>query len=214
MRGRGLLMLILGPLALHVCVFFGASLGAPRHTLGIGITSMSFWWLGPMLSVLATSLALLVYLVTEAAMHVLYLAVRRFVPRFLPSNSTHVPSWPTRGAWITWLQQRSTWGTGLALLGLFVMLPYQVLILLCVMLHIGTTCRSYMVYRESGALQFNEHAWLMQFLLWLVPLQAPMLVVWVRNVHVGIVMGLARIESNVLIVAPLCLLYTSPSPRD
>ena len=83
------------------------------------------------------------------------------------------------------------------------MLPYQVLILLCVMLHIGTTCRSYMVYRESGALQFNEHAWLMQFLLWLVPLQAPMLVVWVRNVHVGIVMGLARIESNVLIVAPL-----------
>jgi len=203
MRGRGLLMLLLGPLALHVCVFFGASLGAPRHTLGIGITSMSFWWLGPMLSVLATSLALLVYLVTEAAMHVLYLAVRRFVPRLLPSNSTLVPSWPTRDAWITWLRQRSTWGTGLALLGLFVTLPYQVLILLCVMLHIGTTCRSYMVYRESGALQFSEHAWLMQFLLWLVPLQAPMLVVWVRNVHAGIVMGLARIESNVLIVAPL-----------
>lgn len=203
MRGRGLLMLILGPLALHVCVFFGASLGAPRHTLGIGITSLSFWWLGPLLSVLATSLALLMYLVTEAAMHVLYVAVRLFMPRFLPSGATHVPSWPTRGAWITWLHQRSTWGTGLALLGLFVMVPYQVLILLCVMLHVGTTCRSYMVYRESGALRFYDHAWLMQFLLWLVPLQAPMFVVWVRNVHAGIVMGLARIESNVLIAAPL-----------
>lgn len=219
-HGRGLLILLLAPLALHVCVFFGASLGVPRYTLGIGITSLRFWWLGPVLAMLATSIAMLMCKALEMIMFVVYMVVRR-VPRFLPSTAppSRAQQWPSKLMWLAWAKQRTTWLTAIVVTALFVLLPYQVLILLCAMIHLYTTCRTYMAMCEAKRhvsslhdtqnvwrLRYDEHAWLMQFLVWLLPLQAPVLVVWVRNVNAGVLMGFARTEHNVVAVAPLLVL--------
>lgn len=216
-HGRGLLIVLLAPIALHVCVFFGASLGVPRHTLGIGITSLHFWWLGPVLAMTALSLAMLMHVVVESLLCAWYILVRRLAPRYLPLHTqpTQLKQAPRLHTWLAWTRQPSTWLAACVLTAFLVFMPYQVLILLCTIVHMATTCSSYMAFREAerhaslndtaGVLRARhaEHLWLLHFLLWLLPLQAPMLVVWVRNVNAGLTMGFSSIQYKMWAVAPL-----------
>ncbi|WFD26015.1 GPI inositol deacylase [Malassezia nana] len=221
-----LAVLVGAPIALHVLLHSGAALGAPPYALGIGLRSLAFWWLGPVLSVLAYAVAILSSLLVELGLHIVYLVVRRVsVPRTEPFMAPIMDTWPSRRTLVAWAQRRSTWVGACLFLGCIVFLPHQVLVLVCTLVHAATTFRSYMAREDSARLTLDperrrpwqerhmEHMWLLQCLVWLLPLHAPVLVVWVRNVNAGFSMGLLRVEHNVLATAALlALVYMHAAP--
>ncbi|WFD22581.1 GPI inositol deacylase [Malassezia equina] len=228
------LVLVGAPVALHLLLYMGASLGAPAYTLGIGLTSLAFLWLGPVLALCAYGLALFLSLVLSMGLHGLYLLGRLRVGRFGPWWSPtaqpppYVDQWPTRHALVAWSCKRSTWVGALVLTGCIVLLPHQVLVLVCTLVQAGTTLRSYaalqdllrdastpsdVARRTQWQQRHSEHLWLLQCLSWLLPLHAPVLVVWVRNVNAGFSMGLSRVEHNVVATAALlALVYIHAAP--
>ncbi|WFC99227.1 GPI inositol deacylase [Malassezia yamatoensis] len=136
---------------------------------------------------------------------------------------------------LQWAKQRKTIITLSLLLACYIFLPFQILILAGFLTHCATMLGSYIAYRELQripiqmdeneaeipphetrrakslrALQsrYSQHTWLYLFLVFILPLQMPALVVWVRNVNVGVRMGLSRTQHSVgMSLALLVLVY-------
>ncbi|WFD43317.1 GPI inositol deacylase [Malassezia psittaci] len=139
------------------------------------------------------------------------------------------------GEFKQWAKQRRTIVTLSLLLACYIFLPFQILILAGFLTHCTTMLGSYIAYRELQqtpiqieeneadipphetrrakslrALQsrYSQHTWLYLFLIFILPLQMPALVVWVRNVNVGVRMGLSRTQHSVgMSLALLVLVY-------
>lgn len=219
-RGRHLGTLLAAPMAAHLLLRMGAELGAPTYALGVGITSLRFLWLGPSLALLALVMAISLCYLTELGFRATYLAGKRLLPRLLPEPTPPEPltTLPGRAAWIGWAAQRRTWLSLLVLAALLVFVPYQIVIVICAVVHLGHTFRSYAGWHEAKLrlneptaqsrweAQYQEHLWLWQFLLWLLPLHVPVIVVWVRNIHARFLMGFTRTDHSVLATAPLLVL--------
>lgn len=226
--GPGMAYALGTAILLHVFLHLGGALGAPKHALGIGTTSFQFLWIGPVLLVLAAALALTMCAITTGGLALWYALVRRYMPSLVTPGVAPEPltTLPTRLAWTQWLTRRRTWISIATLLTLLIFLPYQILIVLAAMVHAATTAQSYMAYHEARRrtpadprlvelLQesYTHNAWLLQFLVWFVPLHAPVLVVWIRNVNAGFSMGAARTEHNAFAVLPLVgLMYLYAAP--
>ncbi|WFD18987.1 GPI inositol deacylase [Malassezia caprae] len=223
-------MLIAAPVALHLLVYMGASLGAPPYTLGIGLPSLAFVWLGPALAILAYGLAVFLSVLAWMGLHGFYalghMRLGRLGPWWSPVAELPpvVDAWPSRAALVAWTRKRSTCVGAVLLAACIVFLPHQVLVLVCTLVQAGTALRSYAALRqlprEADAARralweqrHSEHLWLLQCLLWLLPLHAPVLVVWVRNVNAGFSMGFSRAEHNVIATAALlALVYIHAAP--
>lgn len=233
-HGSWIAILVLGPVALHILLYMGASLGAPPYSLGIGLPSLAFVWLGPALALLAYGLAVFLSFLIWMGLHGFYalghIRLGRFGPCWtpVPELPPVVDAWPSRTTLVAWTRKRSTRVGALLLAACVVFLPHQVLVLVCTLVQAGTTLRSYavlqrlpretttpsdMARRALWEQRHSEHLWLLQCLVWFLPLHAPVLVVWVRNVNAGFSMGVSRAEHNILATAALlALVYIHAAP--
>lgn len=227
-------MLVVVPVVLHLLLYMGASHGVPSHTLGIGLPSLAFAWVGPALALLSYGLAVFLSVLIWMGLHGVYalgnMRWGRLGPWWspVPELPLVVDAWPSRAALVAWTHKRSTCIGALLLAACIVFLPHQVLVLVCTLVQAGTALRSYAALRQlpreattptdadRRALweqRHSEHLWLLQCLVWLLPLHAPVLVVWVRNVNTGFSMGVSRAEHNILATAALlALVYIHAAP--
>ena len=217
MELRALAVLLGAPIALHVFAAMGHSLGLATHVLGIGISTLRFVWLGPALMLVAYTLTAILVLLTDLALHATHTAMLRFLPHYV--SRLQQPTWRSLSAWKAWAKRPATWITVAVLMGLIFLLPYQIILIVCTIVHMFTTARSYMAWQNASAhapstdrtvsslaRQHHEQVWLLQFLLWMLPLYMPILAVWVRNVNAGFHVTLSRTEHNVVATVPLLVL--------
>lgn len=216
------------------------------YSLGVGTTDLRFALLGPLLMFLAYAMAMLLALVSEMSVHLLYHALLRYAPHWVPllaaSPALPATKLPSRAELMQWAKDRRTIASVALLVGCWIVLPYQVLVLSGFLMHLVTLFGSYIAWQEAEkapraaqpaewetdvaphetqhartlrALQSQhaQHAWLHLFLMWMLPLHIPILVVWVRNVNVSIRMGLTRTEHGIAAsMFLLALVYLYASP--
>ncbi|WFC95224.1 GPI inositol deacylase [Malassezia brasiliensis] len=234
-------MLLGAPLLLQVVARVAEALHLPGlwYAAGIGTTDARFALLGPMLMLIAYGMTLIVALLTELSLHLAYVGLARFIPRrvssWAASSAPAETSLPSRTEMMQWATQRRTLLSAALLVSCWVLLPYQVLILACFLVHCTTLLSSYIACQEAEnqprsieewearvaphetqqvrtirALQtrYAQHSWLHLFLVWMLPLHLPALVVWVRNVNIGVRMGLSRTQHSIAAsLAVLAIVY-------
>lgn len=244
---RTLGMLLGAPLFLQGAVRVAEALHLPGrwYALGIGTTDARFALLGPVLMLVAYGMTLVVALLTELGLHLAYVGLARFAPRWVSSWAARpaLPetSLPSRSEMMQWATQRRTLLSAGLLVSCWVLLPYQVLIVACFLVHCTTLLGSYIACQEAErqprrveewevnvpphetqqvrtirALQtrYAQHSWLHLFLAWMLPLHLPALVVWVRNVNIGVRMGLSRTQHSIgASVGVLAIVYLYASSK-
>lgn len=209
-RPGTLAALLAAPLLLQLALRALSALPFRSYAYGIGTVDLRFWWLGPALMLASYALALLVAAVLEAGVRGAAAAHRRIWRTAAPE--LRVPHLPSRAQLAAWAVRRSTLLGGAVLLGTWLLLPFQTLTLVCFLVLAWTAVRAHAgaagaATAVTTAPRLEAHLVsmlrLFTLLFWMLPLHAPVLAVWVRNVNAGWRMGFSRTEHSVVFSAPL-----------
>ncbi|PKI84406.1 GPI inositol deacylase [Malassezia vespertilionis] len=225
---RAAYLLLGGPAAVQLLASSAVALGlgGAWHTLGIGLTTTQFLYLGPILMMLSYCMAFVVAFLIHHIFSLGFIGVRRYAPSLLrfASMASDAPL-PSRADLTAWATKRQTMLGALILVLLWFFLPYQILFIVCFMVHAYTAFCSHVTWKQAvhtsrhnlqektTAQRYLQNMWLLLYLFWILPLNVPVLVVWIRNVNAGFNMGLSRTEHNILATLPLLtLVYLCANP--
>ncbi|WFD30888.1 GPI inositol deacylase [Malassezia sp. CBS 17886] len=215
LTARAFPLLLASPAAVHI---LGAL--ARSHTVGVGLSSRAFLWLGPALMLIAYVAALAIASVCDAALLAVHLAMRVHRTAAPPLERAH--ALPTPAALVAYMRAtpRRPLLVGAAAL-LWVILPTQVFLAGAAVAHFVLAAQLLGSARAGGAADTGvraagesavsalrttalvDNVWYALFAFLVLPMQFPHILTWARNLSAGLGAGVAHTNHSVLLTAAL-----------
>lgn len=188
-----------------------AEFSKSKHELFLGLFDIFFWFLVPLFGLMSLAICVAVnyvILILEYLLAFPYSLVRRFSRRDHEEAGRGLPNSSVKS------KSRRVITTILLLSLVSTVIPYHFAYVLLCLTHIGTCVRALALARRSGSeanYNFYNYAHsILILLIWLLPINIPVLVVWVRNLAIHWLTPFST-HHNVLSILPFVLLVETLS---
>lgn len=182
-----------------------------QNDLLVGTSDPFYWFLIPLIGIVCIGVCTMVHYMALVLISVLSFVYGRFYTQpasARPDDRRRVSS----HAFVPSSARRRLITTAVLLLLVSTFIPYQFAYLVACLVQLSTSVRAHryaLLAPSSGSLNFYNYAYsIFMLMLWVLPLNLPTLVVWVRNLAVHWVEPFSS-HHNVLSVLPFILLVES-----
>ena len=186
------------------------SIDYSSNDLLLGTSDPFFWFLVPLFGLVSVGICITINYVVLVISHILAVLYGRIQRRFLPADDSR----KTRSSFASSPAPQRTLPIGVLLLLVATVLPYQFAYLVLCLVQIITCVRALQSSLDSPSGQtsnfYNYSHAMLVIMLWILPLNMPVLIVWIHNLAVSWFSPFST-HHNVLCILPYILLTETMS---
>ncbi|KAK7523445.1 GPI inositol-deacylase-like protein [Phyllosticta citriasiana] len=186
-----------------------SALDYSKNDLLLGTQDCFFWFLVPLFGVITTGVCIAMNYVTLMTVHVLTVIFRFVKPVLKCDEGRRSPA-----AFAVSSTRQRVVTTGILLFMVSTFIPYHFAYMVLCIVHIATCIRALRIARETRSeanYNFYNYAHSMLILMiWILPINVPVLVVWIRNLAVHWLTPFSS-HHNILSIMPFILLVETLS---
>lgn len=175
-------------------LFYNPSYDA--NSFYLGLEENVLWWLGPLFYAASQAMVATTFMLVMAAGHAAAYGATK-VRQFFPQKG---PLSPALSAAPLWLYRRA-----LALLALIILIavyvPYQVVYMVCTLIQVFLVLKQ-CVGRDTSSNLFHMRVSLLVLMLWVLPVNVPIVVVFMHNITVNWKTPFSS-HHNLLLIVPI-----------
>ena len=179
-----------------------------RHDMLIGTDDPFFWFLVPLIGIVCIGVCAVVHYMTKALTHVLGL-VYWAVTSLLLSGSTEDERIVSSPAFVPSTPKRRMITTAILLFLVWTFIPYQFAYLVACLVQLFTVIRALRINitapSDANSNYYHYAHSILLLMLWILPINLPILAVWIRNLAVHWLTPFSS-HHNVLSIMPFILL--------
>ncbi|KAI6811597.1 GPI inositol-deacylase-like protein [Hortaea werneckii] len=179
------------------------------NDLMLGTSDPFFWFLVPLFGIVSVGVCIAGNYVVLTIMETLALIYGRLRTLLTKANDPRHPTTSTSSSFALTSPQQRLITTSILLLLVITLIPYQFAYMVLSIVHLATCVRALRLARETGtAPAYNFYNYvhsMLVLMLWILPLNMPVLVVWIHNLAVHWLTPFSA-HQNLLAVLPFILL--------
>ncbi|EKG14077.1 PGAP1-like protein [Macrophomina phaseolina MS6] len=180
-----------------------------KNDLLLGMQDTFFWFLVPLFGLMCTGVCVAINYATLVVLHIFGTIYSLARPALRCDEGRRSPT-----AFAVSSTKQRVITTGVLLLMVSTAIPYHFAYMVLCVVHIATTTRSLRIARETHTEAnynfFNYCQTILVLMLWILPINIPVLVVWVRNLAVHWLTPFSS-HHNILSIMPFILLVETLS---
>ncbi|KKY23139.1 putative gpi inositol-deacylase [Diplodia seriata] len=180
-----------------------------KNDLLLGSQDTFFWFLVPLFGLMCTGVCVAINYVTLIILHLFGLIYTSVRPALRCDEGRRSPT-----AFAVSSTKQRVITTGVLLLMVSTAIPYHFAYMVLCVVHVATTTRSLRIARETHSEAnynfFNYCQTILVLMIWILPINIPVLVVWVRNLAVHWLTPFSS-HHNILSIMPFILLVETLS---
>ncbi|PTD12095.1 GPI inositol-deacylase [Fusarium culmorum] len=179
-----------------------------RHDILIGTDDPFFWFLVPLIGIVCIGVCAVVHYMTKALTHVLGL-IYWAVTSFSLLGSTDDERLISSPALVPWTNKRRMITIAVLLFLVWTFIPYQFAYLVACLVQLFTVVRALRINAtapsDTNSNYYHYAHSVLLLMLWILPINLPILAVWIRNLAVHWLTPFSS-HHNVLSITPFILL--------